>query len=69
MKQLAQRMKDGQLRVVDVPPPELDEWKVLVRTAASLVSAGTEGAKVEIGRDSLLGKARRRPDQVRQVVD
>jgi predicted dehydrogenase/threonine dehydrogenase-like Zn-dependent dehydrogenase len=69
MKQLAQRMKDGALRVVDVPPPEVDEWKVLVRTAASLVSAGTERAKVEVGRDSLLGKARRRPDQVRQVVD
>src|SRR5205807_4026546 len=36
---------------------------------ASLVSAGTERAKVEVGRESLLGKARRRPDQVRQVLD
>jgi predicted dehydrogenase/threonine dehydrogenase-like Zn-dependent dehydrogenase len=69
MKQLAQRLKDGELRVIEVPPPELDEWKVLVRTGASLVSAGTERAKVEIARESLLGKARRRPDQVRQVVD
>jgi predicted dehydrogenase/threonine dehydrogenase-like Zn-dependent dehydrogenase len=69
MKQLAQRLKDGELRVVDVPVPELDDWKVLVRTHASLVSAGTEGAKVEVGRESLLGKARRRPDQVRQVLD
>jgi predicted dehydrogenase/threonine dehydrogenase-like Zn-dependent dehydrogenase len=68
MKQLAQRMRDGELRVLDVPPPELDEWKVLVRTSASLVSSGTERAKVEIGRESLLGKARRRPDQVSQVV-
>jgi predicted dehydrogenase len=62
-------MKDGQLRVLDVPPPELDEWKVLVRTEASLVSSGTERAKVEIGRQSLLGKARRRPDQLSQVVE
>jgi predicted dehydrogenase/threonine dehydrogenase-like Zn-dependent dehydrogenase len=69
MKQLAQRLKDGELRVVDVPAPELDEWKVLVRTEASLVSAGTERAKVEVARESLLGKARRRPDQVRQVVE
>jgi len=69
MKQLAQRMKDGELRVLDVPPPELDEWKVLVRSGASLVSAGTERAKVEVGRQSLLGKAQRRPDQVRQVLD
>jgi len=69
MKQLGQRMKDGELRVLDVPPPELDDWKALVRTGASLVSAGTERAKVEMGKESLLGKARRRPDQVRQVVD
>src|SRR5215207_3945166 len=69
MRQLAQRMKDGELRVREVPAPQLDEWKVLVRTGASLVSAGTERAKVEIGRQSLAGKARRRPDQVRQVVE
>src|SRR5829696_1070897 len=69
VKQLAQRMRDGELRVLDVPPPELDEWKVLVRTSSSLVSAGTERAKVEMGRESLLGKARRRPDQVRQMLD
>jgi predicted dehydrogenase len=69
VKQLAQRLKDGQLRVLDVPPPELDDWKVLVRTQASLVSVGTERAKVETARSSLLGKARRRPDDVRQVLD
>jgi threonine dehydrogenase-like Zn-dependent dehydrogenase len=69
MKQVAQRLKDGELRVVDVPEPQLDDWKVLVRTRASLVSAGTERAKVEVARENLLGKARRRPDQVRQVME
>jgi predicted dehydrogenase/threonine dehydrogenase-like Zn-dependent dehydrogenase len=69
MKQVAQRLKDGRLRVVEVPEPQLDDWKVLVRTSASLVSAGTERAKVEVARESLLGKARRRPDQVRQIMD
>jgi predicted dehydrogenase/threonine dehydrogenase-like Zn-dependent dehydrogenase len=69
MKQVSQRLRDGQLRVLDVPTPQLDDWKVLVRTHASLVSAGTERAKVEVARQNLLGKARRRPDQVRQVVE
>jgi predicted dehydrogenase/threonine dehydrogenase-like Zn-dependent dehydrogenase len=69
VKQLTQRMKDGELRVVDVPIPELDDWKVLIRTEASLVSAGTERAKIEVGRENLVGKARRRPDQVRQILD
>jgi predicted dehydrogenase/threonine dehydrogenase-like Zn-dependent dehydrogenase len=69
MKQLSQRLREGTLRVVDVPAPECDEWKVLVRTGASVVSAGTERAKVEVARDSLLGKARRRPDLARQVLE
>lgn len=69
MKQLTQRLKDGQLRVIDLPAPVLDDWKVLVRSGASLVSAGTERAKVEMAREGLVGKARRRPDQVRQVLD
>jgi threonine dehydrogenase-like Zn-dependent dehydrogenase len=69
MKQIGQRLRDGQLRVLEVPAPQLDDWKVLVRTHASLVSAGTERAKVEVARQNLLGKARRRPDQVRQVVE
>jgi polar amino acid transport system substrate-binding protein len=41
---------------------------VLVRTAFSLISAGTERAKVEVARKNLLGKALARPDQVRQVL-
>jgi hypothetical protein len=41
---------------------------VLVRTAASLISAGTERMTVELGRKSLIGKARERPDLVRQVI-
>ena len=41
----------------------------LVRTGASLVSAGTERMVVEFAEKSLVGKARSRPDLVRQVLD
>jgi len=40
-----------------------------VRNAFSLVSAGTERATVGLGQQSLVGKARSRPDLVRQVLD
>ena len=40
---------------------------VLVRTAASLVSVGTERASSEFARKNLLQKARMRPDLVREV--
>ncbi|HWX10154.1 MAG TPA: zinc-binding alcohol dehydrogenase, partial [Gaiellaceae bacterium] len=69
MKQVAQRLKDGKIEVLDVPVPELSDTGVLVDVRASLLSAGTERTKVETARLSLLGKARARPDQVRAVVE
>ena len=68
MKQVSQSIKDGRIRVLDVPPPALRPHGVLVRNAWSLISAGTERAKIDLGQKSLLGKARSRPDQVAQVV-
>jgi predicted dehydrogenase len=68
VKQVSQSIKDGLVQVLDVPPPALRPHGVLVRTAWSLLSAGTERAKVDLGQKSLVGKARSRPDQVAQVV-
>ena len=53
---------------MDVPQPELLSYGLLVRTAFSAVSAGTERAKIETGKKTLLGKAAARPDLVKQVV-
>lgn len=69
MKQLLQNMRDGKAVVAEVPCPSPRSGGALVRTAASLVSAGTERMVVEFAEKSLLGKARSRPDLVRQVLD
>lgn len=69
MKQLLQFMRDGRTEVADVPVPQVRPGMVLVRTVASLVSAGTERMVVEFAEKSLVGKARSRPDLVRQMVD
>lgn len=69
MKQVAQSIKDGRIQVLDVPPPTLRPHGILARNAWSLISAGTERAKVDLGQKSLVGKARSRPDQVTQVVE
>jgi predicted dehydrogenase/threonine dehydrogenase-like Zn-dependent dehydrogenase len=68
MKQVLQNLKTGELAVTDVPAPVVQKGRVLVRTAASLISAGTERMAVDMGRKSLIGKARERPDLVRQVI-
>ena len=69
MKQLLQNMKTGQTTVEEIPVPAPRSGQALVRVAASLVSAGTERMLVEFSEKSLLGKARSRPDLVKQVLD
>lgn len=68
MKQLLQDARTGELTVTEVPVPQLLPGCVLVRTAASLVSAGTERASAEFARKNLLAKAKSRPDLVRDVL-
>ena len=69
MKQLLQNLRTGETTIADVPVPSPRPGTALVRTAVSLVSAGTERMVVEFAEKSLVGKARSRPDLVRQVVD
>ncbi|MEN8241425.1 MAG: bi-domain-containing oxidoreductase [Chloroflexota bacterium] len=69
MKQLLQSMRDGETQVVEVPIPTPQPGMILIRTAASLVSAGTERMVVEFAEKSLLGKVRSRPDLAKQVID
>ncbi len=69
MKQLLQNIKTGKSTIEEVPVPTPREGQALVKVEASLVSAGTERMVVEFAQKSYLGKARSRPDQVKQVLD
>ncbi|NIH82795.1 bi-domain-containing oxidoreductase [Amycolatopsis viridis] len=68
MKQVVQNYKSGELALLDVEAPACKPGGVLVRTAYSLISTGTEMMKVTEASMSMLGKARSRPDQVAKVV-
>src|SRR5574339_84998 len=69
MKQLLQNIKTGKSIVEDVPVPTPREGQAIVKVEASLVSAGPERMVVEFAEKSLVGKARSRPDLVKQVID
>ena len=69
MKQLLQNVKNGNTTIEEVPMPTPREGMALVKIAASLVSAGTERMIVEFAEKNLVGKARLRPDLVKQVID
>ncbi|HXF85555.1 MAG TPA: bi-domain-containing oxidoreductase [Anaerolineales bacterium] len=69
MKQLLQNIKTGKTTIEEVPVPSPREGQALVKVRASLVSAGTERMIVEFAEKSLVGKARARPDLVKQVIE
>jgi len=69
MKQLTQKLKNGRINVVEIPLPVLGSGMVLVRNYYSLISAGTEGGTVKAARKGYIGKAKERPQQVKQVID
>jgi predicted dehydrogenase/threonine dehydrogenase-like Zn-dependent dehydrogenase len=69
MRQMIQNFRTGKLQVEEVPIPHLKDYGVLVKNHYSLVSAGTEKAVIEFAKQSLAGKAKRRPDLVKEVLN
>jgi predicted dehydrogenase/threonine dehydrogenase-like Zn-dependent dehydrogenase len=69
MKQVIQNFKTGELYVDDIPAPAIAEGMVLVENKYSLISAGTERGTTKVAQASLLGKAKQRPDLVKQVLN
>ena len=68
MKQILQNARTGSLELVDVPAPAVSAGQLLVRNVYSVMSPGTEKMAMDFARKSMLGKARSRPDLVKQVT-
>lgn len=69
MLQIVQHQKTGNILVEDMPAPICLKEGVLVRTAFSLISAGTEKISVSNAQSSLLARAKKQPEQVKTVID
>ena len=69
MKQLVQNNRSGEIAVHEVPTPVCGDQRILVNNRASLISLGTERSLILLGRKSIAGKARERPDLVRRFVE
>ena len=67
MKQVFQDLRSHTVRVEEVPPPCCLPGGILVKTATSLISCGTERAAITLGAKTLLGKALERPDLVAKL--
>src|SRR5690554_5637268 len=69
MQQLTQKLGSGDMVIQELPYPQVGKGMVVVKNHYSIISAGTEGSTVTAARKSLIGKAKERPQQVKQVID
>lgn len=69
MKQILQNLSTGQSELVEAPAPQVRPGSLLIDTAVSLISTGTERMLVDFGQAGLIAKARSQPEKVRQVLD
>lgn len=69
MKQIVQQLDTGETALVEAPSPRVTRGTVVVRTARSLISSGTERMLVDFGKASLIAKARHQPERVLDVLD
>lgn len=69
MLQALQHQKTGEIEIKEAPAPAARSGWIVVETQASLISAGTERTSVEKAKSSLVERARKQPDDVKQVLD
>lgn len=67
MQILVQNFNSGNVYLVDTVSPSVGAEQVLVRTHASLISAGTDRAVLQLGKKSSIAKAIARPDLFKKV--
>ena len=68
MKAISTTLKNGEIKIVDIPPPQLQKGFLLVQNHYSLISAGTESSTLKTSKKGYIGKAKARPDQFAKVV-
>ena len=69
MKQLTQNIKKKSLSIEDLPVPVCKTGGVLVKTLYSAVSVGTEVMKLKNADLSYLQMAKKKPEQVKEVIN
>lgn len=69
MLQVVQHQKSGEITVQNMPAPNCPANGILVQTKYSLISAGTEKTSVSKAKSTLLERAKKQPEDVKQVLD
>ena len=68
MKKILQELGTGNTLLCECPTPSVQPDSVLISTENSLVSIGTERMLLEFGKSSMISKAKKNPQKVKQVI-
>lgn len=66
MKQVLQNLKTGGIEVVEVPDPQIEPGRVIVRVVASVISAGTESHQVAGAAKGIVERVLEKPQLIRK---
>ena len=69
MKQVTQSLSNGNVEIVDLPIPSIDKNQLLIKSACSLISGGTERMLINFGNSNILQKAKQHPDKLKDVLN
>lgn len=69
MKQILQDMAKGCTVITEAPAPLVSSGALLINSAITLISAGTERSLVDFGKASMIDKARQQPEKVKMVLE
>jgi polar amino acid transport system substrate-binding protein len=68
MRAVTLNFKNGDLRIAEIPTPNIASRGIIVANRHSLISVGTESYIINMARKGPIGKALDRPDLAKQVI-
>ena len=69
MKQILQSLKNGKIKITEVPVPMVLAGSLLIKTSKTLISSGTERMLINFGKANIINKALQQPDKLKMIFD
>ena len=69
MKQVVQKLGNGDIYLLELPTPILQSGQLLIKTTFSLLSSGTERMLLEFGKSNILEKVKNQPEKAQEVFE
>lgn len=69
MKQITQKLISSDMKINDLPRPQISPGMIIVKNHYSIISSGTEMSTIRTAQKGLVGKAKEKPDQLKIALE